>query len=33
MKKRLIAVLLAGMMAFSLAACGGSSDSSTDGGK
>lgn len=33
MKKRLIAVLLAGMMAFSLAACGGSSDSSIDGGK
>ena len=33
MKKRLIAVLLAGMMVFSLAACGGSSDSSTDGGK
>ena len=33
MKKRLIAVLLAGMMAFSLAACGGSSYSSTDGGK
>lgn len=33
MKKRLIAVLLAGMMAFSLAACGGSSDSSTGGGK
>ena len=33
MKKRLIAVLLAGMMAFSLAACGGSSDSSTDVGK
>ena len=29
MKKRLIAVLLAGMMAFSLAACGGSSDSGT----
>ncbi|MGN0405694.1 MAG: BMP family protein [Bariatricus sp.] len=35
MKKRLIAVLLAGMMAFSLAACGGSSDSGTaeDGGE